>query len=132
MAQQPGLMERLLDSMCLHSLLGFVFNKGVRRGPRVLLNLAAVLMALIIVVKLLPSHMTQTALQSIPIPQSVWSSLTNGNDDSVPGGLRIVVFGEIDIGTPVAPDDEMAESKTWTEALCEKVRSLVDCFCCSC
>lgn len=124
MATQSGFADGFRSSTCFQLLLGFFFNKGVRGGPRVLLNLAAVLMALIIIVKLLPTHMTQTALQSIPLPQSVWSSIIDGNDNSVPGGLRIVVFGEIDIGTPVAPDDEMEESKTWTEALCDQVMNI--------
>lgn len=121
MATQAGLTDAVRNSVCFQSLLGFFFNKGVRGGPRVLLNLAAVLFALFIFVRLLPQRMTDSALQSIPIPQSIWSSLGGGSDNSLHGGLRIVVFGEIDIGTPVGADEEVKGSKTWTEALCDQV-----------
>lgn len=114
-----GLAERARSSMCFQSLLGFFFNKGIRGGPRVLLNLAAVLFAVFIFVKLLPQHMTESAFSSIPIS---WSSLSGQKDDgSVPGGLRIVVFGELDIGTPVGADPEGKDAQTWTQALCEHV-----------
>lgn len=119
MASQSGLVDRVRSSMCFQSVLGFFFNKGVRGGPRVLLNLAGVLVALIIFVKLLPQRMTESALQSIP--QSVWPSLGSQGDDGTPGGLRIVVFGEIDIGTPVGADEETKDPKTWTQALCDQV-----------
>lgn len=121
MATQPGFMHSVRSSMCFQSLLGFFFNKGVRGGPRVLLNLAAVLFALFIFVRLLPERMTESALQSIPMPQSIWSSLGAESGNSLHGGLRIVVFGEIDIGTPVGADEEVQGSKTWTEALCDQV-----------
>lgn len=119
MATQSGLADRVRNSMCFQSLLGFFFNKGVRGGPRVLLNLAGVLVALIIFVKLLPQRMAESALQSIP--QGVWPSLGSPGNDGTPVGLRIVVFGEIDIGTPVGADEEMIGSKTWTQALCDQV-----------
>ncbi|KAF3766182.1 hypothetical protein M406DRAFT_257279 [Cryphonectria parasitica EP155] len=99
--------------------MGFFFNKGVRGGPRVLLNLAAVLFALFVFVKLLPQRMTQSALSSIPIS---WSALSGHADDgSVPGGLRIVVFGELDVGTPVGEDEEVKGAQTWTQALCDQL-----------
>lgn len=119
MGSKSGIVDTVRDSMCFQTVLGFFFNKGVRGGPRVLMNLAGVLLALIIFVKLLPQHMAESALQSIP--QSVWSSLGTQSDGSVPGGLRIVVFGENDVGTPVGMTQEMENSKSWTEALCDKV-----------
>lgn len=122
MASQAGLADRVRSTMCFQSLLGFFFNKGVRGGPRVLLNLAGVLVALILFVKLLPQRMTEGALQSLP--QSVWpSTITPQVEQGTPGGLRIVVFGEIDIGTPVGADAEMPDAMTWTQALCDQVSS---------
>lgn len=118
MASQSGIVDSVRSSLCFQSLLGFFFNKGVRGGPKVLLNLAGVLLALIIFVKLLPQHMTESALSSLP--QSVWSSV-GSQDDSVAGGLRIVVFGENDIGTPVGMQPEYEDAQSWTQALCEEV-----------
>lgn len=122
MASQSGLLDSVRSNLCFQSLLGFFFNKGVRGGPRVLFNLAGVLFALIIFVKLLPQHMTESALSAIP--QSVWSSIGSQTDDSVPGGLRIVVFGENDIGTPVGIQPESKDAQSWTQALCEEVCSV--------
>lgn len=111
--------ETLQNNTCLSAVLGFFFNKGVRGGPRVLLNLAAVLVGLFIFIKLLPARMTDSALQRIPIPETVWSGLSAGAGRS--GGLRIVVFGELDIGTPVGADPEDDDPKSWTEMLCDQV-----------
>lgn len=119
MATQAGLGDTVRSSMCFQAVLGFFFNKGVRGGPRVLLNLAAVLVGLIIVLRLLPSRMTESALDAIPMSQTVWSGLGMGK--SRPGGLRIVVFGELDIGTPVGADQEEEHAKSWTEVLCDQV-----------
>lgn len=119
MGTQTGFGDALRSSVCFQALLGFFFNKGVRGGPRVLLNLAAVLVGLFIFVKLLPASMTESALHSIPIPQTVWSGLSLGNNR--PGGLRIVVFGELDIGTPVGANPEDEDPKSWTEMLCDQV-----------
>lgn len=119
MASQSGFVDTIRSSLCFQSLLGFFFNKGVRGGPRVLLNLAGILLALIIFVKLLPQSMTESALSSIP--KGVWPSIASQTDDSVPGGLRIVVFGENDIGTPVGIQPETETSRSWTQALCDEV-----------
>lgn len=127
MAAQPGFAgaNRSASSVCFSSLLGFVFNKGVRGGPRVLMNLAGVLVGLIIFVKLLPSNMTsnmtESALQVMPIPNKAWSGMSQQQQYIVPDGLRIVVFGELDVGTPVGGSQEKEGSKTWTEALCDQV-----------
>lgn len=118
MATPSGFADSLKSNMCFQAVLGFFFNKGVRGGPRVLLNLAAVLVGLFIFLKLLPTRMTENALQRIPLPKTVWSGLSNG--ESRPGGLRIVVFGELDIGTPVGANPEDDDPKSWTEMICEQ------------
>lgn len=119
MASKSDFAETLQKNTCFQAVLGFFFNKGVRGGPRVLLNLAAVLVGLFIFLKLLPARMTESALQTIPIPESVWSGLSGGAGRS--GGLRIVVFGELDIGTPVGANPEDEDPKSWTEMLCDQV-----------
>lgn len=127
MAQQESSGNRLRDTPCVQSLLGFFFNKGVRGGPKIFLNLAAVLLGLLLVIKLMPQRLSDGALNSIP--HDLWTGqaeetlqLDDGvEDDSIPGGLRIVVFGENDIGTPIGLDEEVEGSMSWTEALCVEV-----------
>ncbi|KAG8160296.1 hypothetical protein KVR01_009832 [Diaporthe batatas] len=130
MAQQETSGNRLRDAPCVQSLLGFFFNKGVRGGPKIFLNLAAVLCALLLVIKLLPQRLSDGALNSMP--HDLWKGeqeetlqVDTGDDvddGSIPGGLRIVVFGENDIGTPaVGVDQEVEGSKSWTEALCDQL-----------
>lgn len=126
MAQQESSGNRLRDTPCVQSLLGFFFNKGVRGGPKIFLNLAAVLFALLLVIKLMPQRLSDSALNSIP--HDLWTGeaeetlqTDDGEDGSIPGGLRIVVFGENDIGTPIGQDEEVEGSKSWTEALCDQV-----------
>lgn len=126
MAQQESSGQRLRDMPCIQSLLGFFFNKGVRGGPKIFLNLAAVLLGLLLVIKLMPQRLSDSALNSIP--HDLWTGEAQetlqtevGDDDSIPGGLRIVVFGENDIGTPIGQDQESEGSKSWTEALCVQV-----------
>lgn len=126
MAQQEGSGQRLRNTPCIQSLLGFFFNKGVRGGPKIFLNLAAVLLGLLLVIKLMPQRLSDSALNSIP--HDLWTGEAEetlqtevGDDDSIPGGLRIVVFGENDIGTPIGENLEFEGSKSWTEALCVQV-----------
>lgn len=126
MAQHESCGQRLRDTPCIQSLLGFFFNKGVRGGPKIFLNLAAVLLGLLLVIKLMPQRLSDSALNSIP--HDLWTGEVQetlqtgvGDDDSMPGGLRIVVFGENDIGTPIGQDQEFEGSKSWTEALCVQV-----------
>lgn len=126
MAQQESSGNRLRDAACVQSLLGFFFNKGVRGGPKIFLNLAAVLLGLLLVIKLMPSRLSDSALNSIP--HDLWTGeveevleTDTGEDGSIPGGLRIVVFGENDIATPIGSDQEVEDSKSWTEALCVQV-----------
>ena len=128
MAQQEssGSGNRLRDTPCVQSLLGFFFNKGVRGGPKIFLNLAAVLFALLLVIKLMPQRLSDSALNSMP--HDLWTGeaeevleTDTGDDGSIPGGLRIVVFGENDIGTPIGQDEEVEGAKSWTEALCAQV-----------
>ncbi|PSR76975.1 hypothetical protein BD289DRAFT_486676 [Coniella lustricola] len=118
-----SLVQSARSSACFQSLMGFFFNKGVRGGPRILLNLAAVIFGLFVFVKLLPQRVTQNALNSIPIswsPLSDYNEANDASDGSVSGGLRIVVFGELDVGTPVGVDLESENAQSWTQALCEK------------
>lgn len=128
MAQQESSGNRLRDTPCVQSLLGFFFNKGVRGGPKIFLNLAGVLFALLLVVKLMPQRLSDSALNSMPHdlwkgePEETLQTESGDNDDSIPGGLRIVVFGENDIGTPIGVDQEVEGSRSWTEALCDQVR----------
>lgn len=128
MAQQESPGNRLRDTPCIQSLLGFFFNKGVRGGPKIFLNLAAVLLGLLLVIKLMPQRLSDSALNSIP--HDLWTGEAQetlqtddggAEDGSIPGGLRIVVFGENDIGTPIGQDEEVEGSKSWTEALCVQV-----------
>lgn len=122
MVQQDSSAQRLRDTPCIQSLLGFFFNKGVRGGPKIFLNLAAVLFALLLVIKLMPQRMSDSALNSIP--HDLWTGEAEEvveEDESTPGGLRLVVFGENDIGTPIGQDEEFEGSKSWTEALCAQV-----------
>ncbi|KAK7747903.1 hypothetical protein SLS53_001155 [Cytospora paraplurivora] len=123
MPSQGGFVERLRNAPFFNSLMGFFFNKGVRSGPRILLNLASVLLVLLLVVKLMPSRVAEGALNAIPY--DLWSGIGKGSadtdDGSVPGGLRIVVFGENDIGTPVGENEEVEGSKSWTQALCAQL-----------
>ncbi|KAJ0125300.1 hypothetical protein J7T55_006645 [Diaporthe amygdali] len=124
MAQQDSSGQRLRDTPCIQSLLGFFFNKGVRGGPKIFLNLAATLFALLLVIKLMPQRMSDSALNSIP--HDLWTGVAEEvpleDDDSTPGGLRIVVFGENDIGTPIGEDEEFEGAKSWTEALCAQLQ----------
>lgn len=121
MSSQGGFLDRIKDAPCFGSLMGFFFNKGVRGGPKIFLNLAAVLLVLLVVAKLMPSRVADSALGSIP--HDLWSGISGGghDDGSVPGGLRIVVFGENDVGTPVGQNMEVEGSKSWTQALCAQV-----------
>lgn len=126
MAQQESSGQRLRDTPCIQSVLGFFFNKGVRGGPKIFLNLAAVLLGLLLVIKLMPQRLSDSALNSIP--HDLWTGeaeetlpTEDVEDDSIAGGLRIVVFGENDIGTPVGENLEVEGSKSWTEALCVQV-----------
>ncbi|KAL1850366.1 hypothetical protein Daus18300_012961 [Diaporthe australafricana] len=122
MAQQESSGQRLRDTPCIQSLLGFFFNKGVRGGPKIFLNLAAVLFALLLVIKLMPQRMSDSALNSIP--HDLWTGEAEEiaeDDESIPGGLRLVVFGENDIGTPIGQDEEFDGAKSWTEALCAQL-----------
>lgn len=124
MSSQAGFLDRLRDVPCFSALMGFFFNKGVRGGPRILLNLASVLLILLLIAKLMPSRVAEGALGAIP--HDLWSGISGSHtadDDSVAGGLRIVVFGENDIGTPVGQNEEVAGSKSWTQALCDQVGS---------
>lgn len=116
-----SLAQSAQSSACFQSLIGFFFNKGVRGGPRILLNLAAVLFGLFVFVKLLPQRVTQNALSSIPISWAPISDDYESNEASAPGGLRIVVFGELDVGTPVSFNQETQNAQSWTQALCDKV-----------
>lgn len=129
MAQQDSSGQRLRDTPCIQSLLGFFFNKGVRGGPKIFLNLAATLFALLLVIKLMPQRMSDSALNSIP--HDLWTGVAEEvpleDDDSTPGGLRIVVFGENDIGTPIGEDEEFEGAKSWTEALCAQVSGTIFC-----
>lgn len=133
MAQQESSGNRLRDTPCVQSLLGFFFNKGVRGGPKIFLNLAGVLFALLLVIKLMPQRLSDSALNSMP--HDLWKGEqeetlqadSGDNDDSMPGGLRIVVFGENDIGTPIGVDQEVEGSKSWTEALCDQVSGSQSC-----
>lgn len=121
MSSQGGFLERIRDAPCFGALMGFFFNKGVRSGPRIFLNLASVLLVLLVIAKLMPSRVAESALGSIP--HDLWSGISGGSHDdgSVPGGLRIVVFGENDVGTPVGQNMEVEGSKSWTQALCAEV-----------
>lgn len=126
MAQQESSGQRLRDTPCIQSVLGFFFNKGVRGGPKIFLNLAAVLLGLLLVIKLMPQRLSDSALNSIP--HDLWTGeaqetlpTEDVEDDSIAGGLRIVVFGENDIGTPIGQNLEVEGSKSWTEALCVQV-----------
>ncbi|KAL2293383.1 hypothetical protein FJTKL_05304 [Diaporthe vaccinii] len=123
MALQEGSGQHLRNTPCIQSLLGFFFNKGVRGGPKIFLNLAAVLLGLLLVIKLMPQRLSDSALNSIP--HDLWTGEAQetlqaevGDDDSIPGGLRIVVFGENDVGTPIGENQEFEGSRSWTEALC--------------
>ncbi|KAI3390532.1 hypothetical protein diail_9270, partial [Diaporthe ilicicola] len=119
MAQQDGPGSRLRSTPCIQSLLGFFFNKGVRGGPKIFLNLAAVLFALLLVIKLMQQRLSDGALNSIP--HDLWNGVSKEEDDSTPGGLRLVVFGENELGTPVGQDEEVEGSVTWTEAVCAQL-----------
>lgn len=122
MSSQTSFVDRLRDVPFFNSLMGFFFNKGVRGGPRILLNLASVLLVLLLIAKLMPSRVAESALGSIP--HDLWSGISGGSgadDGSVSGGLRIVVFGENDIGTPAGQDEEVEGAMSWTRALCVQV-----------
>lgn len=126
MSSQAGCLDRLRDAPFFSSLMGFFFNKGVRGGPRILLNLASVLLVLLLIFKLMPDRVAESALGAIP--HDLWSGISGSassaaDDGSVAGGLRIVVFGENDIGTPVGLNQEVEGSKSWTQALCAQVGS---------
>ncbi|EOO00331.1 hypothetical protein UCRPA7_4249 [Phaeoacremonium minimum UCRPA7] len=118
---RPGLGDRF----GLHTILAFFSNRVLRGGPKILLNLATCLVALIIITKLLPSRMTDIAFG--PTYGSIWhddSKTGKGPSEKqdVGGGLRIVVFGESDIATPSLTGSEMdGELLTWTESLCAEL-----------
>ncbi|ROV87662.1 hypothetical protein VSDG_09646 [Cytospora chrysosperma] len=127
MSSPVGVLDRIRDAPCFGSLMGFFFNKGVRSGPKIFLNLASVLLVVFVVAKLMPSRVAESALGSIP--HDLWSGINGGSNDdgSVPGGLRIVVFGENDIGTPVGQNVEAEGSKSWTQALCAQTSPQLEC-----
>lgn len=112
------------------SFLAFFSAKVFRGGPKALLQLTACSVALLLLMKLLLSH------RLTDVSYSGWS-WRNGKDDdaaqnsgleddeSVPGGLRIVVFGDRDVATPArlqGRGSENVEGQSWTELLCEEVR----------
>ncbi|KAJ9149382.1 hypothetical protein NKR23_g4307 [Pleurostoma richardsiae] len=118
-------------------VLGFFSNRVLRGGPRVLLNLAAFLVLLILVMKFAPQHMSQISFGHAY--DSIWRGAGRPAQEAAPeagkgakgatvvddgpgGGLRIVVFGENDIGTPWSGGrDEEKSGPAWTEALCDEL-----------
>lgn len=117
----PG--RGLQDRVCVKSLLAFFFNRGARGGPRIFINLAMGMVVLLIIARLMPQRMSESAFGSIS--QNLWGAIGGDqfeDDGSVPGGLRIVIFGENDIATPVGFNGEYEGAAPWTEVLCAEVR----------
>lgn len=108
------------------SFLAFLSARVLRGGPRTLVQLVACLVALVLIVKLLPHrpHVSYSIWN--------WQNATAGDqapviehDGSVPGGLRIVVFGDNDVATPSHlrdAEDVDVDRRSWTKILCEEVR----------
>lgn len=120
---RPGLGERF----GLHTILAFFSNRVLRGGPKILLNLATCLVALIIITKMLPSRMTDIAFG--PTYGGIWhddaktDKAAGEKEEEVGGGLRIVVFGQSDIATPaLTAGEEEGSILSWTEVLCAEVR----------
>jgi hypothetical protein len=106
------------------SQLAFLSARVLRGGPRRLAHVMTCFAVLVIVLKLLPHRLTD-------VNYSVWSwqlaadgdemrASVVDTDSSVPGGLRIVVFGGNDVATPARFAKDLG-SRSWTELLCEEV-----------
>lgn len=107
------------------SLLAFCSAKVLRGGPRTLVQLTTCVVALVLVLKLWHHGVTDYDYNGWS-----WTNPWDGDevqtpveedDGSVPGGLRIVVFGENDIATPPRGVQD-PNNRSWTEVLCEEVR----------
>lgn len=110
-------------------VLAFFSTKVVRGGPRTIVHLTTCLALLLLLIKLLPHRLTD-------VNQSLWGwqdadeDLRSGeeSDGSVPGGLRIVVFGENDIASPARLSGRGivgTDSRSWTEVLCQEVCCII-------
>lgn len=140
----------LSDKLRLHSLVSFFSTRVIRGGPRILLHLAATLVVVLLIAKLAPSPFFGSLYSSTsffswnpdrvaqavsgeirldaeyrPITPSD-SALVLGDDrkvqDAAAGGLRIVVFGKDDVGTPSRLHTYRGTRRpSWTELLCHEV-----------
>lgn len=103
----------------LGSFLAFFSARVLRGGPKALVQLTACFAAMVLLTKLLPGG--RNYARGGWGWQKSGSGVDDDDDGSVPGGLRIVVFGESDVATPARLSDEDRESRSWTEILCEEV-----------
>lgn len=109
----------------VRSFLAFCSTKVVRGGPRALVQLTTCVVALVLVWKLLPHDATE-GYYGRWTWKNPWSGdeaqdSVDDSDGSVPGGLRIVVFGENDIATSPNGVRDL-DNRSWTGVLCEEVR----------
>lgn len=110
------------------TFLAFFTTKVIRGGPRILLHLITAVVLLLLVLKVVPQGYIRYNLWSWHKTESGDNSNDSGsgtaNDGSVPGGLRIVVFGGHDVATPgrtPGPEYLDMDKRSWTELLCAEV-----------
>lgn len=105
------------------TIIAFFTQRILRGGPKILLHLAACLVVLIVITRLLPQEVSEAAFG----PHSHlwhWTAGIAGyeaENEGLPGGLRIVVFGENDAATPASSGFRAAGQRSWTELLCAEV-----------
>lgn len=103
----------------LGSFLAFFSARVLRGGPKALVQLTACFAAMVLLTKLLAGGRNYGRGGGWSW-QKAGSGVDDDDDGSVAGGLRIVVFGESDVATP-AHLQLNAESRSWTEILCDEV-----------
>jgi hypothetical protein len=112
------------------SFLAFFSGKVLRGRPRALVQLTTCFAVLILLLRILPhrvadGHYSEWSWGNAQDGDDARKSVVDDDDGSVPGGLRIVVFGENDVATPARlgrRGTENVAGPSWTELLCEEVR----------
>ncbi|ORY63935.1 uncharacterized protein BCR38DRAFT_343419 [Pseudomassariella vexata] len=111
--------DGILEGFGLKALLAFFSAKAVRGGPRLLPQLAICVVVLFVLTRLMPTHLSDVAFGTNYTTILKWKP-KGGDDGSVGGGLRIVVFGGGDIATPnKTPEKAVGHDVSWTEVLCQ-------------
>lgn len=113
---------RLMDRLGLRTLFAFFSVKALRGAPRLLPQIAAGVVFLVLLARILPAYMSEIAFGKSYTRVVKWKP-SGGDDGSIGGGLRVVVFGGSDIATPAeGPIRLGGQNESWTEVMCQQVR----------